>query len=232
MHAAHMLAPAHQSCSQIARLDGITFQPRMPPLHHSFNNPLCNHHCPSCLPAGTCSSSQRHPGGARGRTRSVRSQREPLETCTPRSSPQRPTRKQWRPRGEWGVVCVWAGWCAACVLGMARTGCVHMPPLLQRTDGLQGSGPAFRSSPQRPAPCNLLLKILQPTPTCCSFCNNLFTPRPPLLCSVQPEGPHKAADLLDADGLPHVGAAIWPGQQYYSAVDQLKGGRGRGVSLV
>lgn len=44
--------------------------------------------------------------------------------------------------------------------------------------------------------------------------------------SIQPEGRHKAADLLDVDGLPHVGAAIWPGQQYYSAVDQLNGGCG------
>ncbi len=109
---------------------------------------------------------------------------------------------------------------------------MHVPPLLQRPDGLQGGGPAFRPSPQRPAPCDLMLKFLQQISTCCSFCNHVPTPRPPVLHSVQPEGPHKAADLLDADGLPHVGAAIWPGQQYYSAVDQLKGGRGGGVSLV
>ncbi|KAL4423560.1 hypothetical protein ABPG77_004600, partial [Micractinium sp. CCAP 211/92] len=39
---------------------------------------------------------------------------------------------------------------------------------------------------------------------------------------VQPEGAHKAADLLDSDGLPHVGGAIWPGQPYYSTVDKPK----------
>ena len=27
----------------------------------------------------------------------------------------------------------------------------------------------------------------------------------------------------DVDGLPHVGAAVWPGQQYYNAVDLLTG---------
>ena len=34
------------------------------------------------------------------------------------------------------------------------------------------------------------------------------------------------------DGLPHIGAPIWPGQQYYNSVDKLKGGWGgaRGVA--
>lgn len=40
---------------------------------------------------------------------------------------------------------------------------------------------------------------------------------------VAPEGGHKEATLLDAEGLPHVGACVWPGQYYYSAVDRLTG---------
>lgn len=49
------------------------------------------------------------------------------------------------------------------------------------------------------------------------------TPTPRRPRRVQPEGGHKGADLIDGDGLPHVGAAIWPGQSYYSAVDKLTG---------
>ncbi len=30
----------------------------------------------------------------------------------------------------------------------------------------------------------------------------------------------KAGEQLDADGLPHVGAIIWPGESYYSTQDQ------------
>jgi len=41
-------------------------------------------------------------------------------------------------------------------------------------------------------------------------------------CRVQPEGGHKNADIIDADGLPHIGAPIWPGQQYYTAVNRLE----------
>ena len=40
---------------------------------------------------------------------------------------------------------------------------------------------------------------------------------------VQPEGAYKYAELLDAEGLPHVGAAVWPGQEYYCAVEALTG---------
>lgn len=40
---------------------------------------------------------------------------------------------------------------------------------------------------------------------------------------VRPEGAHKDALVLDSDGLPHVGAAVWPGQPYYAAVDRLTG---------
>ena len=47
---------------------------------------------------------------------------------------------------------------------------------------------------------------------------------------VQPEGGHKDADALDADGLPHIGAAIWPGRQYYCTVDKLTG-RSRGGKM-
>lgn len=49
-------------------------------------------------------------------------------------------------------------------------------------------------------------------------------PLVPVPRRVQPEGPHREADLLDSDGLPHVGAAIWPGQYYYNTVDRLTGG--------
>jgi hypothetical protein len=40
---------------------------------------------------------------------------------------------------------------------------------------------------------------------------------------VVPEAAYKNAELVDGDGLPHVGAAIWPGQSYYSAMDRLTG---------
>lgn len=40
---------------------------------------------------------------------------------------------------------------------------------------------------------------------------------------VQPEGSHKEAGILDSEGLPHIGAAVWPGQTYYTAVDRLTG---------
>lgn len=48
---------------------------------------------------------------------------------------------------------------------------------------------------------------------------------------VQPEGPHKAADLIDSDGLPHIGAPIWPGQSYYTAIDKLGGKVGKSGKL-
>ncbi|PSC76790.1 DNA-directed RNA polymerase I subunit 2 isoform X1 [Micractinium conductrix] len=47
---------------------------------------------------------------------------------------------------------------------------------------------------------------------------------------IQPEGAHKGADIIDEDGLPHIGAPIWPGQSYYSAVDKLTG-RSKGSKL-
>lgn len=37
------------------------------------------------------------------------------------------------------------------------------------------------------------------------------------------EGSHRDADIYDSDGLPHIGAAVWPGKQYYSTVDRLTG---------
>ena len=33
---------------------------------------------------------------------------------------------------------------------------------------------------------------------------------------VKPEAEHKDADRLGVDGLPHVGAVVWPGQAYYA----------------
>lgn len=38
-----------------------------------------------------------------------------------------------------------------------------------------------------------------------------------------PEAAYKHAELIDGDGLPHVGAAVWPGQPYYAALDRLTG---------
>lgn len=36
-------------------------------------------------------------------------------------------------------------------------------------------------------------------------------------------GEHEDAQILDTDGLPHVGGVVWPGQHYYSCVDDLSG---------
>ena len=47
---------------------------------------------------------------------------------------------------------------------------------------------------------------------------------------VAAEASHRDAALLDADGLPHVGACVWPGQPYYHAVDRLTG-RAKGGKL-
>lgn len=40
---------------------------------------------------------------------------------------------------------------------------------------------------------------------------------------ILPLQPHKEPLILDKDGLPHIGAAVWPGQMYYNAVDPLTG---------
>ena len=40
---------------------------------------------------------------------------------------------------------------------------------------------------------------------------------------VKAEGSYKGGALLDVEGLPHIGAVVWPGQTYYSAKDQLTG---------
>lgn len=32
---------------------------------------------------------------------------------------------------------------------------------------------------------------------------------------------HQDADRIDNDGLPHIGAAIWPGQAYYASLDRM-----------
>ena len=34
---------------------------------------------------------------------------------------------------------------------------------------------------------------------------------------------HAQAERIDADGLPHVGAVVWPKQSYYTSVDTLTG---------
>ena len=36
---------------------------------------------------------------------------------------------------------------------------------------------------------------------------------------------HAQAERIDADGLPHVGAVVWPKQSYYTSVDTLTGER-------
>jgi hypothetical protein len=40
---------------------------------------------------------------------------------------------------------------------------------------------------------------------------------------VRQEGQQRHADRIDVDGLPHVGAVIYPGQAYYSKVDRATG---------
>lgn len=32
---------------------------------------------------------------------------------------------------------------------------------------------------------------------------------------------HQDSDRIDHDGLPHIGAAIWPGQGYYATLDRI-----------
>ena len=41
---------------------------------------------------------------------------------------------------------------------------------------------------------------------------------------VKPEADHKDGDRVGVDGLPHVGAVVWPGQSYYGTVDRMTGG--------
>lgn len=36
------------------------------------------------------------------------------------------------------------------------------------------------------------------------------------------DAPHRNSDRIDYDGLPHVGAAVWPGQVYANATDTEK----------
>lgn len=38
---------------------------------------------------------------------------------------------------------------------------------------------------------------------------------------VKPEAQHKDADKVGLDGLPHVGAVVWPSESYYSTVDRM-----------
>ena len=41
---------------------------------------------------------------------------------------------------------------------------------------------------------------------------------------VKPEADHKDADRVGLDGLPHVGAVVWPGQAYYGTMDRMTAG--------
>ncbi len=36
-------------------------------------------------------------------------------------------------------------------------------------------------------------------------------------------GKHAQAERIDTDGLPHIGAVVWPKQSYYTTVDTLTG---------
>ena len=40
---------------------------------------------------------------------------------------------------------------------------------------------------------------------------------------VQAQGSHRNEERIDVDGLPHVGAVVYPGQGYYSKVDCATG---------
>ncbi len=50
--------------------------------------------------------------------------------------------------------------------------------------------------------------------------------RRPVACGgvqVRAEGVQRNAARIDVDGLPHVGAVVYPGQAYYSKVDRATG---------
>lgn len=38
---------------------------------------------------------------------------------------------------------------------------------------------------------------------------------------VKPEAEHKDADKVGVDGLPHVGAVVWPTESYYATEDRM-----------
>lgn len=44
-----------------------------------------------------------------------------------------------------------------------------------------------------------------------------------MITQVRPEGVHRNEERIDVDGLPHVGAVVYPGQGYYSKVDCATG---------
>ena len=46
----------------------------------------------------------------------------------------------------------------------------------------------------------------------------------PVLSQVKAQGVQRNDERIDVDGLPHVGAVIYPGQAYYSKVDRATGG--------
>jgi hypothetical protein len=46
----------------------------------------------------------------------------------------------------------------------------------------------------------------------------------PVQSRVAAPAKHAQAERIDADGLPHVGAVVWPKQSYYTSVDTLTGG--------
>ena len=50
---------------------------------------------------------------------------------------------------------------------------------------------------------------------------------------VEPLGLQPEAERVDSDGLPHVGAVVWPGQSYYTTLNKSNGACvGLGCSLV
>lgn len=40
---------------------------------------------------------------------------------------------------------------------------------------------------------------------------------------VKAVGPHAEGERVDSDGLPHVGAVLWPGQSYYTTLNKTNG---------
>ena len=46
---------------------------------------------------------------------------------------------------------------------------------------------------------------------------------------MQAQGAHRNEERIDVDGLPHVGAVVYPGQGYYSKVDCATGALSRAV---
>ncbi len=159
-------------------------------------------------PAGTCTLRQTRRDTAPSLMPTVRSRAAPLATSSPRSFPPHPAQAPSKTRGEEPTG---RGEQAVARPAEATTSSVQAAGTWQRG---MAKGSASCRAPCPPQACISPHPVPKPS--------SLAAPHAALCRSVQPEGAHKAADLLDSDGLPHVGGAIWPGQPYYSTVDKLK----------